>query len=81
MNKIEGIIKKIKKLFKYLGPGFITDAADDDPTAIATYTQAGAKFGYGQQLPIKLLCANIVFLAKGEFASDSLLWYNGRNET
>ncbi len=40
--------QKIKKLFKYLGPGFITGAADDDPTAIVVYTQAGAKFGYGQ---------------------------------
>lgn len=40
--------QKIKKLFKYLGPGFITGASDDDPTAIAAYTQAGAKFGYGQ---------------------------------
>lgn len=30
-----------------LGPGFITGASDDDPTAIATYTQAGAQFGYG----------------------------------
>ena len=30
-----------------LGPGLITGAADDDPSGIATYTQAGAKFGYG----------------------------------
>ena len=73
--------QKIKKLFKYLGPGFITGASDNDPSGIVTYSQAGAKFGYGQQLPTKLLSANIVFLAKGEFASDSLLWYNGRNET
>ncbi len=41
-------MKKIKRFFKVLGPGFITGAADDDPTAIATYTQAGAQFGYGQ---------------------------------
>lgn len=40
--------KKIKNFFRKLGPGFITGAADDDPTAIATYTQAGAQFGYGQ---------------------------------
>lgn len=38
----------IKKLLSILGPGFITGAADDDPTAIAAYTQAGAQFGYGQ---------------------------------
>ena len=30
-----------------LGPGLITGAADDDPSGIATYSQAGAKFGYG----------------------------------
>jgi len=38
----------ISKFFKKLGPGFISGAADDDPTAIATYTQAGAQFGYSQ---------------------------------
>ncbi|MRW92620.1 divalent metal cation transporter [Duganella sp. FT80W] len=30
-----------------LGPGLITGAADDDPSGIATYSQAGAQFGYG----------------------------------
>ncbi len=39
---------KIKKFFKILGPGVITGAADDDPSGIATYTQTGAQFGYGQ---------------------------------
>jgi len=34
-------------LLKHLGPGFITGAADDDPSGIATYSQAGAQFGYG----------------------------------
>ncbi|WP_233451562.1 Nramp family divalent metal transporter [Paraburkholderia caribensis] len=32
---------------KRLGPGLITGAADDDPSGIATYTQAGAQFGFG----------------------------------
>lgn len=40
--------KKIRNFFRNLGPGFVSGAADDDPTAIATYTQAGAQFGYGQ---------------------------------
>src|ERR1700760_4170733 len=31
---------------KRLGPGLITGAADDDPSGIATYSQAGAQFGY-----------------------------------
>ena len=39
---------KLKKLWRSLGPGFITGAADDDPSGIATYSQTGAQFGYGQ---------------------------------
>src|SRR5258706_10526044 len=34
-------------LLQKLGPGLITGAADDDPSGIATYSQAGAQFGYG----------------------------------
>jgi NRAMP (natural resistance-associated macrophage protein)-like metal ion transporter len=34
-------------LLKQLGPGLIAGAADDDPSGIATYSQAGAQFGYG----------------------------------
>jgi Mn2+/Fe2+ NRAMP family transporter len=34
-------------LFNALGPGLITGAADDDPSGIATYSQAGAQFGFG----------------------------------
>ena len=33
-------------LLKRLGPGLITGAADDDPSGIATYSQAGAQYGY-----------------------------------
>jgi len=36
-----------KSLWARLGPGLITGAADDDPSGIATYSQVGAKFGYG----------------------------------
>ena len=32
--------------FAELGPGLITGAADDDPSGIATYSQAGARFGF-----------------------------------
>ncbi|HMA25321.1 MAG TPA: divalent metal cation transporter, partial [Gemmatimonadaceae bacterium] len=32
--------------FAALGPGLITGAADDDPSGIATYSQAGAQFGF-----------------------------------
>lgn len=33
-------------IIKRLGPGLITGAADDDPSGIATYSQAGAQFGF-----------------------------------
>jgi len=44
-------MKPIRKLFsrqnlRQLGPGLITGAADDDPSGIATYSQAGAQFGF-----------------------------------
>lgn len=35
------------RLRDVLGPGLITGASDDDPSGIATYSQAGAQFGYG----------------------------------
>ncbi len=35
-----------KKFLKILGPGLVTGASDDDPSGIATYSQAGAQFGY-----------------------------------
>jgi NRAMP (natural resistance-associated macrophage protein)-like metal ion transporter len=34
-------------LIEQLGPGLVTGAADDDPSGIATYSQAGAQFGFG----------------------------------
>lgn len=40
--------QRLKKFLCILGPGIITGAADDDPSGIATYTQTGAQFGYGQ---------------------------------
>lgn len=36
---------KFKNIFRILGPGIITGASDDDPSGIATYSQAGAQFG------------------------------------
>src|SRR3979490_2310038 len=38
----------IWKWLTVLGPGLTTGAADDDPSGIATYSQTGAQFGYGQ---------------------------------
>ncbi len=38
----------IRRFLGIVGPGVITGAADDDPSGIATYSQAGAQFGYAQ---------------------------------
>jgi NRAMP (natural resistance-associated macrophage protein)-like metal ion transporter len=38
-------VKKTENFWKILGPGFVTGASDDDPSGIATYSQAGAGFG------------------------------------
>lgn len=42
------MVKKLQKIFRKIGPGVITGASDDDPSGIATYSQTGAQFGYGQ---------------------------------
>lgn len=45
---IEDASSRIKLFWKRIGPGFVTGAADDDPSGIATYSQSGALFGYNQ---------------------------------
>ena len=55
--------------FSRLGPGLITGAADDDPSGIATYSQAGAQFGlnmlwtviftYPLMAAVQAICARI----------------------
>ena len=62
-----------------LGPGLITGASDDDPSGIATYSQAGAKFGLGMlwmavfQYPmmtvIQEMCARIGLVTGSGLAS------------
>ena len=46
---------KFKRFLRILGPGLITGAADDDPSGIATYSQTGAQFGYGQLWTVVLM--------------------------
>ena len=62
-------LSSVKKILKSLGPGIITGASDDDPSTIATFSQAGAQFGFGMlwlalfQYPMKAviqeICARI----------------------
>ena len=44
----EGLIPRLHRaaFFRRFGPGLITGAADDDPSGIAAYSQAGAQFGF-----------------------------------
>lgn len=41
------MFKRTPSFLRHVGPGVVTGAADDDPSGIATYTQAGAQFGTG----------------------------------
>jgi NRAMP (natural resistance-associated macrophage protein)-like metal ion transporter len=65
--------------FRKLGPGLITGAADDDPSGIATYSQAGAAFGYGllwtalislpMMIAVQFMCARVGIVAKTGLAT------------
>ncbi|HEY1153537.1 MAG TPA: divalent metal cation transporter [Pseudolabrys sp.] len=44
---VEPSLKGPRGWLRALGPGLITGAADDDPSGIGTYSQAGAQLGYG----------------------------------
>lgn len=47
-KKLSGkpVVKRTKDYWHALGPGLTTGASDDDPSGIATYSQAGAQFGF-----------------------------------
>ena len=72
-------LQSIPNTIKSLGPGLITGASDDDPSGIATYSQAGAKFGLGMLwmalylLPmitvIQEMCARIGLLSGNGLAA------------
>lgn len=76
-NKLH--LGSISQLLKALGPGVITGAADDDPSGIATYSQAGAKFGLGMlwmtlfllptMIAIQEMCARIGLLSGNGLAA------------
>lgn len=48
-KKLQGgaVISKTRRYWHILGPGLTTGASDDDPSGIATYSQAGAQYGFG----------------------------------
>jgi NRAMP (natural resistance-associated macrophage protein)-like metal ion transporter len=45
MSKHYPFLKRLRRFWKALGPGLITGASDDDPSAITTFSQAGAHYG------------------------------------
>ena len=71
--------ERLRSRARELGPGLITGAADDDPSGIASYSQAGAAFGYATlwialvTLPlmaaVQLMCARIGIVARSGLAS------------
>ncbi len=45
-NRLRSLVAYPAGLLRFLGPGLVTGAADDDPSGIATYSQIGAQFGF-----------------------------------
>ena len=45
MKQKKSLLSKLTNSWKKIGPGLVTGASDDDPSGIATYSQAGAAFG------------------------------------
>lgn len=84
VNK-EVYIKRAKNYWKSLGPGLTTGAADDDPSGIATYSQAGSQFGYqllwlaGFTFPlmafVQEMCARIGLVTGRGLAGNIRIYY------
>ena len=77
---LERLKRKFRSSADTLGPGVVTGAADDDPSGIATYSQAGAQFGYGMlwtmlltyplMSAVQLVCAHIGRVTGGGLAKN-----------
>ena len=70
----------LRRSLRRLGPGLITGAADDDPSGIATYSQAGAQFGFSMlwtvvltlplMIAIQLVSARIGYITRRGLAAN-----------
>jgi NRAMP (natural resistance-associated macrophage protein)-like metal ion transporter len=67
--------KNLQKGMRRLGPGLITGAADDDPSGIATYSQAGAQFGYAMLWTVVL---TLPLMAAIQIVSARIGYVTGR---
>ena len=85
MSAGQGSSKKIYRHVQFLhefGPGIVTGAADDDPSGVATYTLAGAQFGYRLlwtawitwplMASVQMMCAHITLATRGSL-TDALM--------
>ena len=61
----------LRGLWRALGPGLVTGAADDDPSGIATYSQAGAQFGFSLLWTVFL---TLPFMAAIQIISACIGW-------
>ncbi len=64
-----------RRLWRALGPGLVTGAADDDPSGIATYSQSGAQFGYALLWTIWL---TLPFMVAIQVISACIGWGTGK---
>ncbi|HSW37047.1 MAG TPA: divalent metal cation transporter [Candidatus Saccharimonadales bacterium] len=82
------MIKKTEDYWHMLGPGLTTGASDDDPSGIATYSQAGAQFGYGLlwlapltfplMAIVQEMCARIGMVTGRGLAGNIRVFFNKR---
>jgi Mn2+/Fe2+ NRAMP family transporter len=63
--------RPFRRLLNALGPGLTTGAADDDPSGIATYSQAGAQFGFSLTWTMFL---TLPFMAAIQIVSACIGW-------
>ncbi len=81
-------VRKGRDYWHALGPGLTTGASDDDPSGIATYSQAGAKYGFGLlwlsvvTLPlmsvVQEMCARIGLVTGRGLASNIRIHFSKR---
>jgi NRAMP (natural resistance-associated macrophage protein)-like metal ion transporter len=86
---LSSYLTSFKKFLKSLGPGIISGGADDDPSAIATFSQAGAQFGFGLLwtaiylypvlIVIQEMCARIGLITGGGLAAAIQKKYNRKS--
>jgi len=76
---------RLQRFWRKLGPGLITGASDDDPSGIATYSQAGARFGpkllwtavatYPLMVAMQEMCARIGLVTRNGLMGTIRLHY------